>query len=132
MASCQPLRSIRSGSNIGIVAGALTTSSTSASGQAIGLTSRRTVKEMPIIAIDSGSSGAMPQASRSAQKLLVNSRKNRISPAIGRSTTRVQWMSNPAGGFIRYWRRSYQPCPSSSARTCISRILSSVSPSASQ
>ena len=35
----------------------------------------------------------------------------RISPAIGRSTSRDQWMFAPKGGFIRYWRRSYQPCP---------------------
>ena len=80
-----------------------------ASGQANGLTSRRTVAPIPSIAIDSGISGAIPHAIRSAQALLVNRRRNRISPAIGRSTSRLQWMSNPAGGFSRYCLRSYQP-----------------------
>ena len=53
----------------------------------------------------------------------------RINPAIGKSTSRDQWMLAPNGGFSRYWRRSNQPWPWSRPRTCIIRILSSVSPS---
>ena len=74
---------------------------TTASGHAYGLINRRTVAPIPSIAIDSGSNGAIPHASRSAQLLLVNRRKNRIIPAIGRSTIRLQWMSKPTGGFSR-------------------------------
>jgi hypothetical protein len=39
-------------------------------------------------------------------------------------------MSAPIGGFSRYWRRSNQSWPGSSARTWLMRRLSSVSPSA--
>ncbi len=103
-----------------------------ASAYAVGATSRRTVNAIAAIAIDSGSIGAIPQASRSAQATPKIGLKIRISPAMGRSTIRLQWMLKPAGGFSRYCVRSYQPCPASSPRTCISRMLSSVSPSASQ
>ena len=41
-------------------------------------------------------------------------------------------MLNPMGGFSLCWRRSYQPCPFSKARTCDMRILSSVSGSENQ
>ena len=34
-----------------------------------------------------------------------NGRSARISPAIGRSTSRDQWILAPNGGFIRYWRK---------------------------
>ena len=117
---------MRIGMNISIVPAA-PSSMTTASGQASGATSRRTIAPSAIIATPSGSSGAMPADSFSAQAGPANGRRMICNPAIGRSTSRDQWMLSPPGGFRRYWVRSHQLCPASQARTCMKRILSSVS-----
>jgi len=74
-----------------------------------------------------GNKGASAAAAFSAVAPPMKGVSRSLRPAIGRSTSRDQWMSAPVGGLSLYWRRSYQPCPSSSARTCIIRMLSSVS-----
>ena len=101
--------------------------SAAASQKAGGAMRRRTATAIATMTTHSGSIGAIAAAICSAWKGVVNGRTISSIAAIGKSTRRLQWMLNPVGGFSLYWRKSYQPCPFSSARTCDMRMLSSVS-----
>ena len=77
-----------------------------ASGQAMPATSRRTTTVIAVIATSIGSSGATATAICSAIRPPKSGVKMSFSAAIGRSTSRDQWMFDPAS---RCWERSYQP-----------------------
>jgi hypothetical protein len=125
-ANCQLWWSMRVGWNMPMVDPAKNRQAI-ANGQAAGATSRRTVRLNDPNSKARGTSGASATAICSACGPVRNRRPSRISPASGKSTSRDQCMLAPSGQFILYWRKSYQSCPASSARTWLMRILSSVS-----
>ena len=79
--------------------------------KAIGATSRRTVTASAAIAASIGSSGATATAVCSAIRPPNKGVSSSFSPAIGRSTSRDQWMLAPASADAG--ARSYQPWPAS-------------------
>ena len=98
--------------------------------EGVGAISRRAISAIATIATSIGSSGAIATAIVSAVRAADEGREAAACSAGDRQVDQPRPVDVGARRISRCWRRSYQPWPSSRARTCIIRILSSVSPSA--
>ena len=108
-------------------AGLAISSSNGAHHHAAGAIVRRAMPASSAIAASKVSSGTTVAATVSAAPAPISGASGRMIAASGRSTSRLQWMSAPAGGSSRYCLRSNQPCPPIQSRTCNSRSASSLS-----